>query len=66
VARDELLGSLWSDSFVEDANLTFQISSLCKALSDDGPKYIETLAVTATGLPASLGQFACSARPGLR
>jgi Tol biopolymer transport system component/DNA-binding winged helix-turn-helix (wHTH) protein len=43
LARDELLRSLWSDSFVEEANLSFQISSLRKALGDDGAKYIETL-----------------------
>lgn len=43
LARDELLRALWSDSFVEEANLTFQISSLRKALGDGGSKYIETL-----------------------
>ena len=41
--RDELVGALWTDSFVEEANLTFQISSLRKALGQDGAKFIETL-----------------------
>jgi Tol biopolymer transport system component/DNA-binding winged helix-turn-helix (wHTH) protein len=43
LGRDELLGSMWPDSFVEEANLSFQISSLRKALGHDGAKYIETL-----------------------
>lgn len=43
LSRDELIGSLWRDTFVEEANLSFQISSLRKALGDRGASYIETL-----------------------
>ena len=30
--------ALWPDTFVEEANLSFQISTLRKALGEDGPK----------------------------
>jgi Tol biopolymer transport system component/DNA-binding winged helix-turn-helix (wHTH) protein len=43
LTREELLRSLWPDSFVEEANLSFQISSLRKALGPDGATYIETV-----------------------
>jgi Tol biopolymer transport system component len=35
--------ALWPDTFVEEANLSFQISTLRKALGEDGAKWIETL-----------------------
>jgi hypothetical protein len=35
--------SLWPDTFVEEANLPFQISALRKALGEDGAAWIETL-----------------------
>jgi Tol biopolymer transport system component/DNA-binding winged helix-turn-helix (wHTH) protein len=41
--RDELIRELWPDTVVEEANLTFQVSTLRKALGDDGPKWIETV-----------------------
>jgi DNA-binding winged helix-turn-helix (wHTH) protein/TolB-like protein/Tfp pilus assembly protein PilF len=43
--REELLSSVWSDSFVEEANLTVSISALRKALGQqsDGHQYIETV-----------------------
>ena len=37
------MSALWPDTFVEEANLTFQISTLRKALGNDGAKWIETL-----------------------
>lgn len=40
--KDELIGALWPDSFVEEGNLTNNISLLRKALGDD-PPYIETV-----------------------
>ena len=41
--RDELIRELWPDTVVEEANLTFQISTLRKALGEDGAKWIETV-----------------------
>ena len=45
LSKDQLLKSLWPDSFVEENNLTQQISQLRRALSDglDGQNYIETV-----------------------
>ncbi|MGH9447974.1 MAG: winged helix-turn-helix domain-containing protein, partial [Terriglobia bacterium] len=45
VTRDELMKAIWPDSFVEDGNLTVNISLLRKALGelDDGSPYIETV-----------------------
>lgn len=44
VTRDELMQAVWPDSFVEDANLTVNISLLRKSLGemDGGKPYIET------------------------
>ncbi len=43
--KDELMRAVWPDTFVEDANLTVNISSLRKALGDtgNGHQYIETV-----------------------
>src|SRR5688572_16398009 len=41
--RDELIRALWPDTVVEEANLTFQVSTLRKALGEDGAKWIETV-----------------------
>jgi Tol biopolymer transport system component/DNA-binding winged helix-turn-helix (wHTH) protein len=45
VSKDELMRRLWPGTFVEEANLTNQISLLRKALGDDAaePSYIETV-----------------------
>ena len=43
LSKSELMGSLWPDTFVEEANLSFQISSLRKALGEDGVEWIETV-----------------------
>jgi DNA-binding winged helix-turn-helix (wHTH) protein len=45
VGKDELMQAVWPDSFVEESNLTRNISVLRKALnrSDGGPQYIETV-----------------------
>lgn len=40
--KKELMGALWPNTFVEDANLSFQISSLRKTLGG-GIEWIETL-----------------------
>lgn len=41
--RDELIRELWPDTIVEEANVTFQVSTLRKALGEDGSKWIETV-----------------------
>ena len=43
LSKAELMQSLWPNTFVEEANLSFQISTLRKALGEDGPKWIETV-----------------------
>jgi DNA-binding winged helix-turn-helix (wHTH) protein/tetratricopeptide (TPR) repeat protein len=45
VTKDELLERVWSDSFVEEANLSVQVSTLRKAIGvqPDGRPWIETL-----------------------
>jgi DNA-binding winged helix-turn-helix (wHTH) protein/TolB-like protein len=45
LSKDELIKTLWPDSFVEENNLTQQISQLRRALTDgdDGQSYIETV-----------------------
>ena len=45
VSKKELLSAVWSDTFVEEANLTYTISALRRALGDsqDGERYIQTV-----------------------
>jgi DNA-binding winged helix-turn-helix (wHTH) protein len=46
VEKNELMNRLWPDSFVEEANLTFNIQQVRKALGDNArhPVFIETVA----------------------
>ena len=45
VTKQELLTAVWPDTFVEEANLTYTVSALRKALGDsqDGERYIQTV-----------------------
>lgn len=45
VTKDELMRKIWPDSFVEEANLTVNVSALRKALGDtpEHQQYIETV-----------------------
>lgn len=43
LSKNELLDALWPDTFVEEANLTFQISTLRKMLGDPAAGWIETV-----------------------
>src|SRR5215831_4136874 len=43
LGKQELINNLWPDTFVEDANLTFQIATLRKALGRDAAQWIETV-----------------------
>ena len=42
-SKQELMTALWPDTFVEEANLSFQISTLRKALGDGASAWIETV-----------------------
>lgn len=46
LSKDDLMKSVWADSFVEDGNLAFTIRLLRKSLNDDArnPRFIETIA----------------------
>lgn len=43
VSKDDLLSSVWTDTVVEEANLSHNIFLLRKALGDKGGKFIETV-----------------------
>src|SRR5512143_3428970 len=45
LSKEDLMSRIWPNSFVEEANLTVNISALRKALGDrpDGREYIETV-----------------------
>ena len=45
ITKEELMNSIWSDSFVEESNLTQNVAVLRKALGEDSkhPKYIVTI-----------------------
>ena len=42
-SKQELMTALWPDTFVEEANLSFQTSVLRKALGEGGARWIETV-----------------------
>ena len=43
LSKSELMASLWPETFVEEANLSFQISALRKFLGEEGTEWIETV-----------------------
>jgi len=43
LTKREIIQALWPDTFVEDANLSFQVSALRKGLGDEGSAWIETV-----------------------
>lgn len=45
VSKEEMMSALWPDAFVEESNLTFNVTKLRKALGDDAHEcsYIETV-----------------------
>ena len=42
-SKQELMHALWPGTFVEEANLSFQISTLRKALGEDAARWVETV-----------------------
>lgn len=72
VSKDELMNRLWPDTFVEDANLTFNIQQLRRTLGDNArrPIYVETIArrgyrfiAAVTDIPSDRGT---DREPGVR
>ena len=55
-SKQELMAALWPETFVEEANLSFQVSTLRKALGDGSSRWIETL-------PKHGYRFAADVRP---
>jgi len=43
LTKDELMKMLWPDTFVEEANLSFQVSALRKAFGEERQHWIETV-----------------------
>jgi Tol biopolymer transport system component len=43
VSKQELMSALWPDTFVEDTNLSFQVSTLRRALGEAGAEWIEAV-----------------------
>ncbi|HVE72149.1 MAG TPA: tetratricopeptide repeat protein [Thermoanaerobaculia bacterium] len=43
VPKDELMATLWPETSVEEGNLTFQVSTLRKALGPEGAAYVTTV-----------------------
>src|SRR5215210_7825420 len=45
VSKDEILESVWPDQFVEESNLSVQVSALRKALGEkaDNPRFLITI-----------------------
>lgn len=43
LSKREIIGELWPDTFVEEANLSFQVATLRKALGEDASRWIETV-----------------------
>jgi Tol biopolymer transport system component/TolB-like protein/DNA-binding winged helix-turn-helix (wHTH) protein len=43
LSKDEMLATIWKDTFVEESNLTQYVSRLRKTLNVDGNQYIKTI-----------------------
>src|SRR5215469_18752452 len=42
-SKREIIEELWPDTFVEEANLSFQVAALRKALGENSNRWIETV-----------------------
>ena len=62
VGKDELMSRVWPDAFVEEQNLTFNISVLRKTLgSDEGGAFIETIPKRGYRFTSNVQQIASDA-----
>jgi DNA-binding winged helix-turn-helix (wHTH) protein len=57
--KDELIRTLWPDSFVEEGNLSNNVFALRKALGED-PQYIETIPKRGYRFVGAVRQLPCS------
>jgi len=66
LSKAELMQALWPDCFVEEANLSFQVSTLRKALGEQGAAWIETVPKHGYRFAGTVGQkeTRVEARPG--
>jgi len=55
--RSELIRELWPDAVVEEANVTFQVSTLRKALGEDGSKWTTSPALDSLASWSRDGRF---------
>ena len=65
VEKDELMKAVWPDSFVEEGNVTLQISLLRKVLGDDGSdhRYICNIPGRGYQFVAAVNQIGSNTRP---
>jgi DNA-binding winged helix-turn-helix (wHTH) protein/Flp pilus assembly protein TadD/TolB-like protein len=65
VTKEEMLSTVWQDSFVEEANLTVAISTLRRALNEDphDRRYIQTVARRGYRFIAEVREFEPAPRP---
>ncbi len=57
LSKRELMEALWNGTFVEEANLSFQMSSLRKALGEEGNSWIEAVPKYGYRFKAPLERF---------
>jgi Tol biopolymer transport system component/DNA-binding winged helix-turn-helix (wHTH) protein len=64
LTKRELMNSLWADTFVEEASLSYQIAAVRKALGKEGDEWIETVPKHGYRLAATVTKLASDgARP---
>ena len=65
--KEELLRRVWPDTFVEEANLSYNISFIRKALADgeDGQRYIETVPKRGYRFVAEVRKVSLSSSPSI-
>jgi DNA-binding winged helix-turn-helix (wHTH) protein/Tfp pilus assembly protein PilF len=56
VTKEQLIGAVWADAFVEENNLTKNIYTLRKALNDGSGEYIETIPRVGYRFNADVGE----------
>ena len=63
LSKRELMEALWNGTFVEEANLSFQMSSLRKALGQEGNGWIEAVPKYGYRFKAPVERSAAQLRP---
>jgi len=66
VTKDELMKKVWADAFVEEANLSVQISTLRKALGDEEETHIKTIPGVGYKFVAAVKSFPLAPAGGTR